>query len=160
VSITSSYAWSLPSVSGSVAHDVRVLDRLLSLGNLPDEASHTPPGFPGIQHAFSLPTIPKFASPGPYPMSPRAIRAPLMSFLAQLVAPDDAPPVHAVMRARLSATEAPASGTASWPFISQPFTDLECGTHVAGSLPYVHCPRSAAFALTAAYSARHHIRAP
>jgi hypothetical protein len=82
-------------------------------------------------------------------MSPRAIRAPLMSFLAQFVAPDDAPRVHAVMHARLS-----ASGTASWPFISQLFADLECGAHVAGSLLYVHCPRSAVFALTAAYSYR------
>jgi hypothetical protein len=50
-------------------------------------------------------------------MPPRAIRAPLMSFLAQLVAPDDTPPVHAAMHARLSATEAPVSGAASWPLI-------------------------------------------
>jgi hypothetical protein len=80
--------------------------------NLLNEASHTPPGFPGIQHA-SAPAISQFASPGPYPMPPRAIRAPLLEFLVSLVAPDDAPPVHAAMHARLSATEAPAPGAAS-----------------------------------------------
>jgi hypothetical protein len=109
---------------------------LWSSHNLLNEASHTPPGFPGIQHA-STPAIPQFKSPGSYPMPPRVIRAPLLSFLVPLVALDDAPPVHAAMHARLNATEAPALSAASWLFIPELCADLERGAHVAGLLLYV-----------------------
>jgi hypothetical protein len=76
---------------------------LWSPGNLLDDALHTPPGFPNIQSVFPAPAIPQFAIPRRYPRPPRAIRASLLSFLAQLVALHDAPPVHATMHAQLSA---------------------------------------------------------
>jgi hypothetical protein len=75
-----------------------------SPGNLLDEPL---PGFPSIQHTSSAPAILQLASPARHPMSLPAPRAPLLSLLAQLVAPDDAPPVHAAMHAQLSAMKTP-----------------------------------------------------